>query len=153
MARTTAKHGRAALVAVAASALSACLSITESPETGPWVYATPCTDAGAGEDADLDPSNFDHACKVDSDCVAVDVGSRCPTTCGAYAINRVDLPRYECNVNALTSTPGPPCSSTCDEFTACCIDGFCESIGEGQLTCPDQSSIASISEAADASAE
>ncbi len=141
------EHGRAMLIALAVLVLSACLSFAAPTESGSGVYEkTPCTDAGAEADGDIDPSNYDHACKVDSDCFAVAFGSGCDLECKEDAINFLDQARYDRDLNAQLSRQPvcacPPCLSSAD--IACCVAGFCAAF-RGILTCAAQ--------AADASAE
>lgn len=138
MGRTT-KHGCATLIALAALALSGCLSFVEPTESGSGVYEkTPCTDAGA--DCGIDPSNYDHACKVDSDCFAVALGSGCDLECKTDAINFVDQARYERDLNALLSSQQPACPQCFFSANiACCVDGFCAAF-EGIFSCAAQGS-------------
>ena len=45
-------------------------------------------------DTTLSIAGLDASCKVDKDCVAVDIGDACECLCGNAAINVADLPEY-----------------------------------------------------------
>jgi hypothetical protein len=75
-------------------------------------------------------SNYDQACTVDSDCVAIGVGDPCHTCdilCpGNAAINKSSLAQYTKDIAASPVADAGACSCAPTTLTVCCNAGTCD---------------------------
>lgn len=70
--------------------------------------------AACAGDTALSIAGLDTSCKVDKDCVAVDIGDACDCLCGNAAINVADLPTYTAQLQEK--------QASCTSLAACdCI--------------------------------
>jgi hypothetical protein len=91
---------------------------------------TPCTDANI---EDIEPSNYDQTCSVDSDCVEIAAGNACYACIvlchNGGAINHGSLSAYESDISK-TIGAGETSDLTSDcfcpaAFGPCCRGGTC----------------------------
>lgn len=87
--------------------------------------ASTCGNAGVLQ---IRASDYEQACSVDSDCVAISEGNACEACalgCTNAAINMSDESKYEDDVGAV---PKRTVQISCDcpeQYPPCCVDGQC----------------------------
>lgn len=81
--------------------------------------------AACGGDTTLSIAGLDTSCKVDKDCVTVDIGDACACLCGSASINVADLPKYTLELQQKQDSCGSIKECDCIPTESKCNAGKC----------------------------
>jgi len=129
----TGSSGNPMTIWVASLGKTVCCVYAEETNTNGAGYPVPCErDAGITLGTSCMPANdYDYACTVDSDCVAVPGGDPCSDECHCsdIAVNASVASQYRADFDTLNAghTSGT-CSCPCLAVAPCCRQGVCRNL-------------------------